>query len=102
MTNQLSFNISFPKFDFETSMEFKEGLHVIYGESGSGKSGFIRQLTDSKNRNENFIISSINGNEKIQKVFQNPDTQIVSSTIKGELAFSIECHENDQKMVLYK
>ena len=102
VTNQLSFNISFPKFDFETSMEFKEGLHVIYGESGSGKSGFIRQLTDSKNRNENFIISSINGNEKIQKVFQNPDTQIVSSTIKGELAFSIECHENDQKMIEYK
>ncbi len=99
MTNSLSFNINFPKFKFETSLAFNKGLHVIYGESGVGKSNFLRQLTSSKSKSENFVISSIKGANDVQKIFQNPDTQIVSSTIKGEMLFSVECNENDQNVI---
>lgn len=102
MTNQLQFNVSFPKFNFDQPFNFRSGLHIIYGESGSGKSALINQIIGLKTGHENFQLSQIYCLEEIQKVFQNPDTQIVSSTIGGELAFSLECRCKDQDLISSK
>ncbi|MBC8323422.1 MAG: ATP-binding cassette domain-containing protein [Candidatus Marinimicrobia bacterium] len=102
MTDKLQFNLSFPKFKFEKSFTFESGLHVIYGESGRGKSALINQILGFEKEHENFVISHINCPDEVQKVFQNPDTQIVSSTLNGELAFSLECRSNDQKAISKK
>jgi len=96
VTDQLQFKLSFSKFKFENSFTFGSGLHVIYGESGRGKSALINQILGFEKNHENFELSNINRPDEVQKVFQNPDTQIVSSTLDGELAFSLECRSNDQ------
>ncbi len=90
MTNSLQFDLKFPRFDFESTFAFDKGLHVIYGESGVGKSTLIDQILGRKQGVENFDLYLLNKPNNIQKVYQNPDTQIVSSTIAGELAFSLE------------
>lgn len=102
MTDQLQFNLSFSKFKFENSFTFESGLHVIYGESGRGKSAFINQILGFEKSHENFELTNINRHDEVQKVFQNPDTQIVSSTLDGELAFSLECRSNDQTFISKK
>ncbi len=80
-------------------MSFGPGLHVIYGESGTGKTALINQILQESNQNVNFEVSNVSTPEKIQKVFQNPDTQIVSSTVSGELAFSLECISRDTQEI---
>ena len=102
MTNQLQFNMTFPKFCFDRSFTFESGLHVIYGESGSGKSALINQILELEKGQEYFHLTNINRPEEFQKVFQNPDTQIISSTLGGELAFSLECRSNDQEYISTK
>ena len=44
MINSISFRLNFQKFDQSAVHSFSTGLHVIYGESGSGKSQFIRTM----------------------------------------------------------
>jgi len=100
--DKLQFNLSFPKFKFEKSFTFESGLHVIYGESGRGKSALINQILGFEKSHENFELTNINRHDEVQKVFQNPDTQIVSSTLDGELAFSLECRSNDQTFISKK
>lgn len=95
MTDFLQFRIAFPRFDFNQACSFGPGLHVIYGESGTGKSAFINQILLEKAGSVNFEISTVSGPNDIQKVFQNPDTQIVSSSVAGELAFSLECRSRN-------
>ncbi len=74
----------------------KPGLHIIYGESGVGKSDFIRLLAGLSPRDShNYRIEGHNARGRIQIVFQNPDQQIVSSSLEGELAFALECREQD-------
>ncbi len=102
MTNQLQFNVSFPKFNFNQQFSFQSGLHVIYGESGCGKSALINQIIGLKTGHENFLLTNSSCPEEIQKIFQNPDTQIVSSTVGGELAFSLECRSKDQELISSK
>lgn len=80
-------------------MSFGPGLHVIYGESGTGKTAFINRILQEPIENVNFEISFVSGPEKFQKVFQNPDTQIVSSSVGGELAFSLECISGDTEEI---
>lgn len=99
MTDQLQFELSFPKFGFAETFEFESGLHIIYGESGSGKSAFINQMLGRAKSHENFNLSMIQSPGEVQKVFQNPDTQIVSSTVAGELAFTLECRSADQEYI---
>ncbi len=91
MTDFLQFRLTFPRFDFNQTCSFGSGLHVIYGESGTGKSAFINQILGESKQTVNFTMSTISSPNDIQKVFQNPDTQIVSSSVAGELAFSLEC-----------
>jgi energy-coupling factor transporter ATP-binding protein EcfA2 len=74
----------------------KPGLHVVYGESGVGKSDFIRSLAGLSPREaHNYHIVQHNAHGRIQVVFQNPDQQIVSSRLDGELAFALECKDQD-------
>jgi|TARA_B100001079_G_scaffold31539_1_gene23814 energy-coupling factor transporter ATP-binding protein EcfA2 len=99
VTDRLQFKLSFPKFGFAETFDFNSGLHVLYGESGSGKSAFVNQILGRDKDYENFELSISSCPEEMQKVFQNPDTQIVSSTLEGELAFSLECRSADQEYI---
>ena len=44
MTDSISFNLNFHKFNRSAVHSFSAGLHVIYGESGSGKSLTLKAL----------------------------------------------------------
>jgi len=89
-------------------ISFPPGLHVIYGESGSGKSQFIYSLSGLKDEQEsNFIFTNLVIPRSFQIVFQNPENQILSYTLESELAFASECqtiHSQDlqEKLALLK
>ena len=89
-------------------ISFPPGLHVIYGESGSGKSQFIYSLSGLKGEQEsNFTFTNLVIPRSSQIVFQNPENQILSYTLESELAFAAECqtiHSQDlqKKLTLLK
>jgi len=89
-------------------ISFPPGLHVIYGESGSGKSQFIYSLSGLKDEQEsNFTFTNLVIPRSFQIVFQNPENQILSYTLESELAFASECqtiHSQDlqEKLALLK
>ncbi len=92
MTEPISFELKFQKFENSVQASFSQGLHVIYGESGCGKSQFIRSLSGFKSGQEtNFSFADISIPKAIQIVFQNPENQILSHTLESELAFAPEC-----------
>ena len=101
MTNILKFHIQFPKFsqDYETSIS--AGIHVIFGESGVGKSTFFKKLCGMDTDAGNFDLKIHEKPTLTIPVFQNPENQIVSSTLDGELAFSPECVFSDPSQVAY-
>ena len=79
---------------------FSLGLHVIYGESGVGKSELINLLADERqSKSILFNIEKTNRQKDIKVILQNPDLQIISNTIENELAFSLECNSNDTKLI---
>ena len=108
MTNAISFNLNFQKFENSMDISFPPGLHVIYGESGSGKSQFIYSLSGLKDEQEsNFTFTNLVIPRSFQIVFQNPENQILSYTLESELAFASECqtiHSQDlqEKLALLK
>ena len=108
MTNPISFNLNFQKFENSINISFAAGLHVIYGESGSGKSQFIYSLSGLKDEQEsNFTFTNLVIPRSFQIVFQNPENQILSYTLESELAFAAECqtiHSQDlqEKLALLK
>ncbi|HIB27070.1 MAG TPA: ATP-binding cassette domain-containing protein [Candidatus Marinimicrobia bacterium] len=108
MTDHISFNLNFQKFENSMHISFPPGLHVIYGESGSGKSQFIYSLSGLKDEQEsNFTFTNIVIPESCQIVFQNPENQILSNTLESELAFASECQsihpqELQEKLALLK
>ncbi len=91
MTNILKFHIQFPKFGQNYEVNFSSGLHLIFGESGVGKSIFFQKLCDMYTEIGNFNLKILKKPTRTIPVFQNPENQIVSSTLDGELAFSPEC-----------
>ena len=101
MINILKFHIQFPKFsqDYETS--FSAGINVIFGESGVGKSTFFQKLCGMDTDAGNFDLKIHEKPTRTIPVFQNPENQIVSSTLDGELAFSPECVFSDPSQVAY-
>ena len=100
MTKQLSFSITYEKFGDSKKIKIPNGFHVVYGESGSGKTQFIKSLAGLKIANyQNFSIHSVSAPELVQIVFQNPETQILSHTIESELAFGLECQTTNSTIL---
>lgn len=96
MTEPFELTVHFPKFSQRCTFQMQPGLHIIYGESGVGKSDFIRLLAGLSSRDtHNYRIERHNAQGRLQVVFQNPDQQIVSSRLEGELAFALECRARD-------
>ena len=101
MINTLLFTIDFTRFPGNsTEVKLEPGLHVIYGESGVGKSSLVQHLSGTDgNYPENFDLEIEKCPHMIQIVLQNPDSQIVSDTLDGELAFSLECNQTDSAAI---
>lgn len=101
MINHLRFNLQFPKFNPDSfKLSLGPGIHIIYGESGVGKSNLVRALAGLPvPGGGNFRLISKTVPDRLQVVFQNPNSQIVSSSVARELAFGIECTSNDQATI---
>lgn len=88
-----SFDICFPKFNRKKqTIHLKQGLNIIYGESGVGKT-YLSQILAGRlipDAELNFKVSPTQLSDKVALVFQNPDDQIVAPTIFSELAFNYE------------
>ena len=87
------FNQDWKKFVFDT------GIHIIYGESGVGKSSLLdafqgKRLKDSLNFEMNI---SLDPALKVYRIFHNPDHQIIASTVSNEITFAGECKQLDPK-----
>jgi energy-coupling factor transport system ATP-binding protein len=101
VTNILKFHIQFPKFSENYEANYSSGLHLIFGESGVGKSTFFQKLCGMYTEIGNFDLKIHEKPKHTIPVFQNPENQIVSSTLDGELAFSAECVFSDPRKVTY-
>ena len=89
------FNQDWKKFVFDT------GIHIIYGESGVGKSSLLdafqgKRLKDSLNFEMNI---SLDPAVKVYRIFHNPDHQIIASTVSNEITFAGECRQLDPKQL---
>ena len=72
---------------------FEKGLHVIYGESGSGKTAFLNRISGQELplQRDNFAITDLEHPGDCYMIFQNPDHQIIGRNLLSELAFTAEC-----------
>ena len=97
----LLFTIDFTRFPGNsTEVKLKPGLHVIYGESGVGKSNLVQHLSGTHGKYPgNFDVEIQKCPNPIQIVLQNPDSQIICDTVDGELAFSLECNQTDSAAI---
>jgi len=89
----LQCSIHFNRFhDGKELVSFFPGVHVVYGDSGVGKSHFLNSIVgQSSFKEHNFILKSNGKDLKWYRIYQNPDHQIIARTVTGELAFSGEC-----------
>jgi energy-coupling factor transporter ATP-binding protein EcfA2 len=105
VTNPFSFSLKFNNSPNQQSQDFNfsPGLHIIYGESGSGKSELINLLADEQQyKSALFALNDRQSGTDINVILQNPDLQIISNTIENELAFSLECNSNDTKYITHQ
>ncbi len=89
----LRFTIHFDKFQKKAQhVNFSSGIHVVYGDSGVGKSVFLSCMEgETPNHSHNFQIVAKNTGLTFFRIFQNPDHQIIGRSVRGELSFSGEC-----------
>ncbi|MEL1233348.1 MAG: ATP-binding cassette domain-containing protein [Candidatus Neomarinimicrobiota bacterium] len=89
------FNQDWKKFVFDT------GIHIIYGESGVGKSSLLDGIQGKKLKDSlNFEINiSLDPALKVYRIFHNPDHQIIASTVSNEITFAGECKQLDPKQL---
>jgi energy-coupling factor transport system ATP-binding protein len=102
VTDNFSFSLQFNNTSKHKSQDysFSSGVNVVYGESGVGKSELVSLLANKqKSISPLFICDNKTNDPNINLVLQNPDLQIISSTIDGELSFSLECNSNDAKHI---
>ena len=102
VTEIFSFSLQFNNTPKHKSQDysFSSGVNVVYGESGVGKSELINLLANNgMSKSPLFICNGITNDPNINLILQNPDLQIISSTIDGELSFSLECKSNDTKHI---
>jgi len=103
---KISFNYSLPEGKVITALEnidleFKEGEFVsIIGPNGSGKTTLVRLLNgllipssgevrvDGLNPKDKEELRLIR--QKVGMVFQNPDNQIITTSVEREIAFGLE------------
>lgn len=89
--------IRFKKFSEEwKKFTLSPGLHIIYGESGAGKSRLLdaiqgRKIPDHSNFEIDVNTDAIN----VYRIYQNPDHQIIAATVSNEITFAGECKQLD-------
>ena len=76
MTNILQFHIEFPKFVQNYEVKFSSGLHLIFGESGVGKSTLFQKLCGMYTEIGNYDLKIHEKPTRTIPVFQNPENQI--------------------------
>ena len=90
MIETISFKLDFDKFGRSEKISLSPGLHIVYGESGCGKSHLIRQLAGMYDQNpSHFQLIQKSVPESVQIVFQNPENQILSHNLTSEVAFAL-------------
>ena len=91
MIRSVNFCLDYTKFSRTKPITFSPGIHIIYGESGSGKTHLIRSLANlNSTHNGHFKVVESNVPKAIQIVFQNPENQILSHKLSLELSFGLE------------
>lgn len=95
--NDLVINIRFNKFGRKWEpFVFPSGLHVIHGESGVGKSRLLDAIQDKPTaKGTNFEIDVNPHEHDVYRIYQNPDHQIIASTVSNEITFAGECKQFD-------
>ena len=90
---KLEGTIHFKKFREDIqSFQFSSGINIIYGESGVGKTHFLEVVQEPlKQSKNNFVINYLSNELKYYRIYQNPDHQIIASTVSKELTFAGEC-----------
>ena len=93
--NKLIAQLTFEKFIPEPqTIVFTPGLNIIYGESGTGKSTILDIVQNEKNViKQNFEMCLESHSFEVYRIYQNPDHQIIASTIGSEITFSGECRQ---------
>ena len=93
--NKLIAQLTFKKFTPEPlTIVFTQGLNIIYGESGTGKSTILDIVQKEKNvTKQNFEMCLESHSFEVYRIYQNPDHQIIASTIGSEITFSGECRQ---------
>jgi len=103
MINQINFCLDYVKFQKKKPINMNQGLHIIYGESGSGKTHLIRSLANINTiNNEYFKVIDLNIPESLQVVFQNPENQILAHKLSFELSFGLESSLRDSRLLQSK
>ena len=90
---RLEGSIYFRKFrEDKQTFNFSKGINIIYGESGVGKTNFLEETQGAKEQSKNnFVLTYLSNELKYYRIYQNPDHQIIASTVSKELTFSGEC-----------
>jgi energy-coupling factor transport system ATP-binding protein len=100
MISSVNFCLDYTKFPQTKPISFAPGIHIIYGESGSGKTHLIRSLAKLKTtHNGHFKVVETNVPKEIQIVFQNPENQILSHKLSLELSFGFESNSYDTQFL---
>ncbi|RMF09924.1 MAG: ATP-binding cassette domain-containing protein [Candidatus Neomarinimicrobiota bacterium] len=98
---EVRFLIGFPHFSPHLNeITFSSGLHVIYGESGTGKSQFARFLSDgTRPHSTNFSLQGYDPPSGTYLIPQNPTQGLIATSVINELAFSLECRIQDSNRI---
>jgi len=75
---------------------FSSAINIIYGESGVGKTHLLDVIQNIDSHTlTNFEVEQQYADLEYYRMHQNPDQQIIASTVSKELTFSGECKQLD-------